>query len=63
MYKNSLDSAISAEDQDIRRLSVSPGRSRTAEVTSLEESSRNQITGWDKAHIIRETSERAAHES
>ena len=32
---NSLDNAISADDQDIRRLSVSPGRSRMAEVTSL----------------------------
>ena len=33
--ENSLDNAISADDQDIRRLSVSPGRSRMAEVTSL----------------------------
>ena len=35
MSENFLDSAIFAEDQGIRRWSVSPGRSRTAEVTSL----------------------------
>ena len=62
MYKNSLDSAISAEDRGIRRRSVSLGRSRMAEVTSLVESSRNLITGWDQAHIIRETNERATRE-
>ena len=62
MYKNSLDSATSAEDQGTRHLIVSPGRSRMAEVTSLTESSRNLITGWDQAHISRETNERAACE-
>ena len=62
MYENSLDSAISAEDQGRRRRSVSLGHSRTAEVTSLVESSRNLITGWDQAHIIRETNERAVCE-
>ena len=34
-YGNALDSAIFAEDQDTRHLSVNQGRSRTAEVTSL----------------------------
>ena len=62
MYENSLDSAISAEDQGIRRRSVRLGRNGMAEVTSLMESSRNLITGWDQAHIIRETNERAACE-
>ena len=62
MYENSPDSATFAEDQGTRHQSVSPGRSRTAEVTSLVESSRNLITGWDQAHIIRETNERAACE-
>ena len=62
MYENSLDSATSAEDQGTRRLSVSLGHSRTAEVSSLMESSRNLITEWDQAHIIRETSERTACE-
>ena len=58
----SLDNAISAEDQDTRCRSVRQGRSRTAEVTSLVESSHNLITGWDQAHIIREMNERAACE-
>ena len=62
MYENSLDSAIYVEDQGIRHRSVRLGRSRTAEVTSLVESSCNLITGWDQAHIIRETNERAACE-
>ena len=62
MYGNSLASAISVEDQGKRHWSVSLGRSRMAEVTSLEESSHNLITGWDQAHIIRETNERATHE-
>ena len=62
-YGNSLDSAIFAEDQGIRHRSVRLGRSRTAEVISLVESSRNLITGWDQAHIIREMSERAAREN
>ena len=62
MSENSLDNAIFAEDQGIRRRSVRLGRSRMAEVTSLMESSYNQITGWDKAHIIRETNERATRE-
>ena len=61
-YGNSQDSAIFAEDQDTRHLSASLGRSRTAEVTSLTERSRNLITGWDQALIIRETNERAAYE-
>ena len=56
---DSLHNATFAEDQGIRRRSVNLGHSRMAEVTSLVESSRNQITGWNKAHIIRETNERA----
>ena len=60
--ENSLDYAIFAEDQGIRHRSVKLGRSKAAEVISLEESSRNRITRWDKAHIIRETNERAACE-
>ena len=62
MYRNSLASAISAEDQGTRHQSVSLGRSRMAGVTSLKESLRNLITGWDQAHIIRETNERATRE-
>ena len=62
MYENTLDSATSVEDQGTRHRSVSLSCSRMAEVTTLVESSRNLITGWDQAHIIRETNERAAHE-
>ena len=61
-YGNSLDNATFAEDQGIRHRSVKLGRSKAAEVISLEESPRNRITRWDKAHIIRETSERATRE-
>ena len=62
-YGNSLDSAISAEDQDTRHLSVSPGHSRMAEVTSLVAMQRNPPLDRTMDSIIRETSERAAHES
>ena len=61
-YGNSLDSATSTEDQGTKCRSVRLGHSRTAEVTSLVESSCNLITGWDQAHIIRETNERVTYE-
>ena len=59
MYKNSLDSAISADEQATKHQSVGPGRSKPAEVTSLKESLHNLLTGWDQAHIIREMNVRA----
>ena len=59
-YGNSPDSATSGDVQGTKHRSVSPGCSKLAEVTSLKESSRNLITGWDQAHIIREANERAA---
>ena len=62
-YGNSLDSAIFAEDQGIRRRSASLGRSRTAEVTSLMAMQRNPPSDSTMDSIIRETSERAARES
>ena len=61
-YGNSLDSAISAEDQDTRHLSVSPGRSRTAEVTSLMVRQYNPPPDSTMDSKIWETSERATHE-
>ena len=48
--------------QGTKHQSVSLGRSKPSEVTSLEESSCNLLTGWDQAHIIRETNERATRE-
>ena len=62
MYENYLDSATSVEDQDTRRLSVSPGRSRTAEVTSLVARQRNPLPDSTMDSITREMSERAARE-
>ena len=62
MYKNSLAIATSADVQRTKHRSVSPGCSKPAEVTSLEESLHNLITGWDQAHIIKETNEGAARE-
>ena len=62
MYENSLASATSVDVQGTKHRSVSPGRSKLAEVTSLEESSHNLLAGWDQAHIIREMNERAARE-
>ena len=62
IYGNSLDNATSAEDQATRPRSVSPGRSRMAEVTSLKASSCNPPIKWDQKHIIREMSERATRE-
>ena len=62
MYRNSLVSATSVGAQGTKRQSVGLIRSKPAEVTSLEESSYNLLTGWDQAHIIRETNERATHE-
>ena len=62
-YGNSLDSAIFAEDQDTRHLSVSPDRSRMAEVTSLVAMQRNPPSDSTTDSITRETSERAARES
>ena len=61
-YGNSLDSATFAEDQDTRHLSVSQGRSRTAEVTSLVAMQRNPPSDRTTDSIIRETSERATCE-
>ena len=62
MYENSLDSAISAEDQGIRCQSVSLGRSRMAEVTSLMVRQRNPPPDSTMDSITRETSKRAACE-
>ena len=62
MYENSLDSAISAEDQDTRHQSVSVGRSRMAEVTSLVARQRNPPLDSTMDSITRETNERAARE-
>ena len=62
-YGNSLDSATFAEDQDTRHLSVSPDRSRTAEVSSLVAMQCNPPSDSTMDSIIRETSERAACES
>ena len=61
-YGNSLDSAIFVEDQDTRHLSVSPDRSRTAEVTSLVAMQRNPLSDSTTDSITRETSERATCE-
>ena len=62
MYGNSLDSATYVEDQGIRRRSVSLGRSRTAEVTSLVARQRNPPTDSTMDRITREMSERATRE-
>ena len=61
-YGNSLDNATSVVIQGTKRWNVGPGRSMLGEVTSLEERSRNLLTGWDQAHIIRETNESATRE-
>ena len=60
MSGNSLVSATSVVTQGTKHQSVDLNSSKLAEVTSLEDSSRNLLTGWDQAHIIRETNERAA---
>ena len=62
MYKNSLDSATSADAQGTMRWSVSPGRSRPAEVTSLMASPRNPPADHTRDSIIREMNERATHD-
>ena len=62
MYENSLVYATSVVVQGTKHRSEIPGHSKPAEVTSLEESSHNLLTGWDQAHIIRETNERATRE-
>ena len=56
MYGNSLDSATSAEDQGTRRQSVSLGRSRMAEVTSLVARQHNPPLDSTMDSIIREMS-------
>ena len=61
-YRNFLDNATSVVIQGTKCQRLGPGHSKLAEVTSLKESSRNLLTGWDQAHIIRETNERATRE-
>ena len=56
MYENSLDSATSAEDQSTRHRSVSLGRSRMAEVTSLVARQCNPPSDSTTDSIIREMS-------
>ena len=62
MSGNSLDNATFAEDQGIRRQSVSPGRSRMAGVTSLVARQHNPPPDSTMDSIIRETNVRAARE-
>ena len=62
MYENSLDSAISEEDQSIRRQSVRLGSSRMAEVTSLVARQRHPPLDSTMDSITRETNERATRE-
>ena len=59
---NSLDNAISAEDQGTRRRSVSLRRSKPAEVTSLMVQQCNHPPDSTADSLIRETNERAARE-
>ena len=59
---NSLDNAISAEDQGTRCQSVSLGRGKPVEVTSLVAQQRNHPPDSTMDSLIRETNERAAHE-
>ena len=61
-YGNSLDSATSAEEQATRHRSVSPGRSKLAEVTSLVVRQCNPPLDSTTDSIIRETNERATPE-
>ena len=62
-YGNSLDNATFVEDQGKRYLSVSPGRSKTADVTSLVARQRNPPPDSTMDSITRETCERATREN
>ena len=62
IYENSMVNATPVVVQGTKHRSVGPNRSKLAEVTSLKECSRNLLTGWDQAHIIREMNKRATRE-
>ena len=62
MYKNSLASVASAEDQGTKRRSESPGCSRMAEVTSLVARQRNLPPDSTMDSITRETNGSATRE-